>query len=67
MGRMIYGCNFSIMKPEEREPFRNTYMFQDLGIVANHFTYSGNKFQSCTAAGITNLQEMNKHLTRTLP
>jgi hypothetical protein len=67
MGRMIYGCNFLIMKPEERELFRNTHMPQDLGIVANHFTYGGNIFQSCTVAGITNLQEINKHLTLTLP
>jgi hypothetical protein len=27
------------MKPEERELFRNTHMFQDLGDVANHFTH----------------------------
>jgi hypothetical protein len=56
------------MKPEEMELFRNTLMFQDLGVVANHFTHGGNNFQSCTVAGITNLhQEINKHLTLTLP
>jgi hypothetical protein len=56
------------MKPEERELLRNTHMFQDLGIVAKHFTHGGNNFQSRNVAGIMNLhQEINKHLTLTIP
>jgi hypothetical protein len=67
MGRIIYICSFLIVKPEERELFRNTHTFQDLGVVANHFTHGGNNFQSCTVAGVMNLhQEINMHLTLTL-
>jgi len=52
------------MKPEETELFRNTHTFQDLGVVANHFTHGGNNFQSCTVAGINSLhQEINMRHT----
>jgi len=64
MGKIKCRCKFLTLKHEENYLFRNTLMFQGLGLVGTHITHGSNNFHSYIMIGIKNLhKEINQHLT----
>jgi hypothetical protein len=64
MGKIKCRCKFLTLKHEENYLFKNTLIFQGLGLVGTHITHGSNIFHSGIIIGIKNLhKEINKHLT----